>query len=54
MDTQISDDKQEELTFIVDGKKVSLLEFQTLLKDPKIKLIELSKHNFKTLERLYG
>ena len=54
MDTQISGDKQEELIFIVDGKKVSLLEFQTLLKDPKIKLIELSKHNFKTLERLYG
>jgi len=46
--------KEEDSDFIIDGRPVSLKEFQTIRRDPKIRLIEISKHNFKTLERMYG
>ena len=44
----------KENSFTIDGRMVSLNEFQTIRRDPGIKLVEISKHNFKTMKRLYG
>lgn len=46
--------EQEKINIIIDGNTVSLEEYQAVLRDPKIMLKEISKNNYKTLQRLYG
>lgn len=46
--------KEQELLIMVDGKKVSLHEFNEISNNPKLKLKEISTNNYKTLSRLYG
>jgi hypothetical protein len=44
----------KEQLFEVDGKMVTLQEFQEMSNDPKKKLKEVEPGKWKLLERLYG
>jgi hypothetical protein len=46
--------KNEILEYEVNGKKVSLQEFQEMQNNPKVQLREIEPGKFKIFERLYS
>jgi len=46
--------KNEIFEYEIDGKKVSLQEFQEMQNNPKIQLREVEPKKFKIFERLYS
>ncbi len=46
--------KEQEKQIEVDGKIVTLQEFQEMQSNPKIRLKEVEPGKFKTLERMFG
>ncbi len=46
--------EEKKVEIKVNGKIVSMKEFQEMQNDPKIKLIEVEPGKFKLLERLFG
>lgn len=46
--------EQENKVITVNNKKISLIEFQEIINDPKIFLKKISENNYITKMRLYG
>jgi hypothetical protein len=46
--------EQKQLFYEVDGRQVTLEEFQEMQADPKIQLREVAPGKFKIFERLYS